>query len=496
MEITDSLVKQITETAYLTKENTKRYRPILRFFYEQYEKMNFMLYKEEVFEALKDKRYFENYTLEQCDSDLTMLIEWKNLSAIQDTSKAYTLEEFKNKKYRYQLTDFTVEIEKLVLKLENLHIEGASLEPTLIERIKNQVLEIENKVYEDAKKVNGWWENLNSDFKRLNDNYQGYIKSFYNIKMQEVAQSKQFIVRKNDLVVYLREFIKELQNSSYEIEGILSNLNIQIEELLLNKVSTVQSKIVRIDKIDEEPSYEEIYLRNKEKWENFKRWFIGDETRESEVVNINEKTSEIIRKITRIANQIAETKGNVNNRKAEYKKIAELFCKTKTIDEAHKLSSVVFGITNTIHLKGNYVRSTDNINSSLIDEEQIILKINPRIREYKEKEKRLPIIDKSLQKKQQMELYIKKQAMMRQAINKYIKDNKIVIEELPENIESEVRKLLLKWISRASQDKYRMTKTEDGKTIILHMPDGNKVCKLNCEDGVLEMPAFVLEFVN
>lgn len=32
MEITDKLTKTISETAYLTKENTKRYRPILRFF--------------------------------------------------------------------------------------------------------------------------------------------------------------------------------------------------------------------------------------------------------------------------------------------------------------------------------------------------------------------------------------------------------------------------------------------------------------------------------
>ena len=32
MEITDKLTKSISETAYLTKENTKRYRPILRFF--------------------------------------------------------------------------------------------------------------------------------------------------------------------------------------------------------------------------------------------------------------------------------------------------------------------------------------------------------------------------------------------------------------------------------------------------------------------------------
>ena len=43
MEITENITKQITETAYLTEENTKRYRPILRFFYEENEKMNYFL---------------------------------------------------------------------------------------------------------------------------------------------------------------------------------------------------------------------------------------------------------------------------------------------------------------------------------------------------------------------------------------------------------------------------------------------------------------------
>ena len=39
--------------------------------------------------------------------------------------KGFTsIEEFKNKKYRYQLTDYSVEIERMVIRLENLSIEG------------------------------------------------------------------------------------------------------------------------------------------------------------------------------------------------------------------------------------------------------------------------------------------------------------------------------------------------------------------------------------
>lgn len=95
MEITETLTKQITETSYLTTENTKRYRPILRYFYEQYEKINYMLYKEDVWNYLKDKPNFENYTIETCENDLTALVNWGNLSALQDTNNVSTVEEFK-----------------------------------------------------------------------------------------------------------------------------------------------------------------------------------------------------------------------------------------------------------------------------------------------------------------------------------------------------------------------------------------------------------------
>ena len=57
-----------------------------------------------------------------------MLTEWKNLNTIQDTRKVSSIEEFKNKKFRYQMSEYSVEIKRLVLRLENLLIEGASLD--------------------------------------------------------------------------------------------------------------------------------------------------------------------------------------------------------------------------------------------------------------------------------------------------------------------------------------------------------------------------------
>ncbi len=492
MEIKEQITKPITETAYLTKENTKRYRPILRFFFEENEKMNYFLYKEDIYEEFVGKVNFENYTIEQAESDLASLVEWKNLIPIQDTEKAYSVEEFKHKKYRYQLSEYSIEIERLILKLENLHIEGSSLEPTLIERIKEQIEKTDTMATKSTQEVYGWWEELNENFKRLNEKYKDYIRSFYNIKMEEVAQSTQFVIRKSDLVRYLKQFIKILQDNSYQIEEKLSNISSQTEQIILNKVLEEQRNTIRINQLEEEFPEELMKERNKGKWENLKRWFIGSVTRQSEVVAINEKTSEIIRKITRIANQIAESKGNISSRKAEYKKIAEMFCATQSLEEAHKLSSLVFGMVNTRHMKGDFIRQTDNINSSLLEEEPFTIEIKPRLRGYKEKTERVLIEDKTEEKQKKIREYMKQREEERQEFEQYIQDHKIEIENLPE-IKPNIRKMILKLIGRANQSEAKETKTEDGKIVKLIYPQEKKRCVLHCEDGNLEMPAFVLE---
>ena len=130
MQITDKLLRSLTEVKYLNADNVDRYRCIMRIFFKNYEKLHYWMYQEEVYAQMKEEPYFAEYRPEQCLQDLTTLTEWKNLNTIQDTRKVTSIEEFKNRKYRYQMSEYSVEIERLVVRLENLFIEGASLEPT------------------------------------------------------------------------------------------------------------------------------------------------------------------------------------------------------------------------------------------------------------------------------------------------------------------------------------------------------------------------------
>ena len=85
MRINETLKKPMLEAKYLNVDNTDRYRPIIRLFYLNYEKLKYWIYQEEVYEELKEDPYFQEYTPEQCQQDLTALTAWGNLITTQDT---------------------------------------------------------------------------------------------------------------------------------------------------------------------------------------------------------------------------------------------------------------------------------------------------------------------------------------------------------------------------------------------------------------------------
>ncbi len=492
-EVTGKLTKQIDEMRYLTAENAWRYRSILRFFYSQSEKMKNWLYKEEIFEALKEYDEFAGYTLEQCKQDLDVLLLWKNLSAYQDTAKVSTVEEFKNKQFRYQMTPYSVEIERLTIRLENLSVESASLEPTLLERLREELKKLPQVARLDEKAVGSWWNGVNNDFKRLNQNYQDYIRDLYSIKAEEMMKTRAFMVFKDRFIEYLRDFVKGLQNHANAIEHILNHLHPDAVALVLKKAIAYELSIPRIDAdIDAVGIRDNISGR----WDSLNAWFLGEHGNPSEAAKLMEITNDIIRKITRYAAQISENRSSAMNRKEEYRKLGEIFDGCGDIKEAHRLSSLSFGIFQMKHLKSDQFRETESINSQIFEEMPGTTLLKPRIRGYQEKAQRTAIVSHA-KKKAAMKKKIRK---IREIENKtmasYVVDGCIDFEKLPV-IEGYVRSTLLKWLSKGIANSERKGKTEDGRIFQVEIPgDQRRRCLLRCADGNLEMPAYVIRFID
>jgi len=492
MEIGVKLTKLLKEVKYLATENTRRYRPIMRYFYYQYEQLQYWLYKEEVYAELKKHPEFAAYTIEECQQDLETLVQWGNLIPVQDTAKARTPEEFKTKQFRYQLSEYAVEIERMTITLENLSVEGASLEPGYIERIREAVGRLPSMADAEPKTAGSWWHGLNADFKSLNQNYQDYIRSFHSLRAEELMKSTAFIAYKDSVIEYLRDFIKGLQTHSYWIEEQLRRFDERMVEKVLLNVFTYEKSIPRLETVGGREIMENIRGR----WHSLRQWFLGSEERSSEVVKLFEITNELIRKITRYAARIVEDLNSAANRKEEYKKLAELFLACNGVGECNKLSALAFGVFNSRHFKGDLERSTESINSSVYAEPPLVVEIRPRTRRYKEKTAKRPIVDKSVQKERLYREYIEKINHEQALIQSYIKDAQIDFAALAAGPElpAHVRITLLHWVSRACSTVSRRGKTENGRIFRLLDPPNGARCVLRCADGALEMPAYIIRF--
>ena len=331
---------------------------------------------------------------------------------------------------------------------------------------------------------------MNSDFVRLNQNYQDYIRDLNSVRAEEMMHTKEFMVFKDRLIEYLRSFIKGLQRNVGVIEEYLRLLDEKAKKQVFEKVTAYQFAIPRIDIELSKKQIEENVIG---RFESIYNWFVATDGHENEAAKLFDATNEIIRRITRYAAELSEKNSLGANRKEEYKKVAELFMKCEDVDEAHKMSAMVFGIERPVHISGDYDRVTDSMNQGVYEEEPICIELKPRIRAYRMKTKRSSIVESTEKKLEIRKKMLQQQKEEMNRIRLLEKDGVIDFSELPV-IEPRIREILLKWISDAMESVDFSSRTDDGRTYQLEKTSGGETCTVHCEDGNFTMPKMRLIF--
>ena len=422
----------INETSYLAVPNAPVYRKIMRCFYREYEKMHFQIYKEDIYQMLKQDKTFTDYTMEQLMTDLEALVKWKNLTPIQDPGRVYTIADYKNKQYRYTMSEYAVEIERLTVRLENLFLESGNLSTNFFVRLEKSLQKAEEIKDSSLKEINEWWGMLQEDFKRLNQNYQDYLRDFYSGKTEQLMKSVEFVVHKDKFIKYLNEFVQELQRHSKRIEQILTDNMSVIEENILERV--IQSELDIPHAVlqlhgNAEPGIRENVMG---KWNSLKNWFIDSQGNECECKKVLKITNDVIRSIIQNAALIVQFQNGGISRKDDYRKFLELFLKCEDLEEAQKLSAHVFGVQKIQHFKTLEPREGDGINESIYKDEPAVFLLKPHTRSYREKKDRRGFTDKSLEKYIQREKYLQKIKRQKEIVMHYIKADKITFSEIEE----------------------------------------------------------------
>lgn len=228
-------------------------------------------------------------------------------------------------------------------------------------------------------------------------------------------------------------------------------------------------------------------------WLNVKAWFLGDGSGTSHYENVLNQTNEAIRRMTRIIQRLGERSQMLRSRKEDYLHLAEWFLRLSDVEEAHKLSSVVFGLFHTKHLYSDHI-PTEDIYTDTWDEVPMVHERVPRIQAYREKTRANAVDNHHDKKTQTRDEYLQQRMYEQQVIGRYLSGGKIELDQLPV-IEPFVRKLFLSWIGKAMARTDRKIKTEYGDEIYVKL-DHSRQIKLQAEDGQLQMPAVTLEFIG
>ena len=488
--------KKVIEASYLTVDKAWSYRAILRYFYMQHERMREFLFPEEVYEHLNSLPGFEDYSEEQLHQDLDQLVRWNNLHAIQETGRARSIEEFKKKRFRYQCTPYTVEFERMLIEMEEGgETFGGSLEKNEFERLYQTLYELEHVMKQSTlptpDECSQLWNDLLTYFQSIKKNTSDYIAYINSEEAEERMHTEAFLVFKDQFTTYLRDFIIELQQTALKIQQLLQSINTTSLQSFLKQVITHKQQV---------PRFEDIAIDDREllqieidKWKSLSIWFLGNEHGESDLEMLEIRTNEQIRRITRIVQRLGERHHYFRSRKKDYLHLAKWFDSFTDVKDAHELSSVVFGVFHTKHVFSDHV-PTDNIYTSVWDENPIHYQTNPRIRNYREKTRPGAIVSQKREKEAMKLKHLRQVQQERQTLENYMKHNEIRLAELPV-IESYVRKILLSWVGKAMNRKNRIFQTEYGQDVKMIMDPTERII-LKAKDGELEMPNITFQFLQ
>lgn len=487
MDNFEVLQKAITETKYLSQENTYRYRPIMRFFYHKYEQAENWLFKEDVYDALKDK--IDNYTMEDLERDLEFLVDNLSLTTVQDVNNINSLADFKYKKYRYQLTDYAIAIERMTIELEEMEVKVASLSPKRFEVLRDLLRKLKTIDSLSNEEIMDTWERLTNEFSDINRNYQDFLKKFHESKTEELLQSTVFLEYKNKMIQYLKDFIQGYLNQAEVIRDILKNMDSGFEATLIKHLEEAERDIPHMATDFNYTKYNQVNLG---KWRSIYKWFVSTNDK-CEGDRLLEVTSNLISTITKCANSLIELHGNMIKRKEEYKHICKLFDTMPNLKEARKLSNAIFGIYKVKHFKGISNKDTD----SLVNSYEVlptIISVLPNDKKIRSEKRHSVIVDKTLKKKEILEEYEKEEEKKKEMLKRFVETKEVVLKG-DVKLTKEERGYLLSLISKIGTSTDYFKEPLFGLNYKVNF-DENESCHIISDDGVLTLPSLSITFVG
>ncbi|CAJ1200249.1 TIGR02677 family protein [Companilactobacillus nantensis] len=477
--------EKVRQFTYLNADNVDRYRRIMRFFYLQNQRMNNLLYKEDILKGVHMSGLSE-YTTNQLDNDLSGLVEWGNLQVQQEMSQPKTIEEYRNKHFRYQITTVGIEIEEFIQALPEEDDNTSDLDSHMFKRFLESLKIINSLSNQDL--LDGW-DDLQTRFDKIRKNATGYIAYLTSSRVEDLMQTTEFLVYKLKFVKYLREFIRSMQQTSIKISLALNSVSqdtitniVKLQEIHeSNKLSLGQQNIEGVEK------------RVRDTWKFMCYWFMDTDSRESEYTNLISQTNEAMSRVTNIIQAITESNLQYHSRSKDYLKIAEWFqvlvdsdeSEEKSFFKANKLSATLFGASKTRHIQSCNM----DVTSQLDDIWKMTVPTTSLT--SKSRKNRPRVANKSFIINSERQEVVRKRKLEernknQQLWNSYLKNGELVLSD-NNHLPKQIRRELIRYFSIAIMTTNHRVSTQLGWIFEIEINPEKKVT-IEFDDGYLTLP--------
>ncbi|MDT2848284.1 TIGR02677 family protein [Vagococcus carniphilus] len=488
------MTEKIWAANYLTVQHVERYRKIMRFFYKKHRQMQGTMYRPDILKMMQSE-FSENYGELEVDQDLENLVAWGNLHKQQEMIRPRSIEEYRNKNFRFQITEEGVLVEEMVYQITTKkHVARGALDEKSINKL---LALLEEFVTQPENKMSLWLE-IRKEFRSVGEDTANYIGYITSPEVDSQMKTEQFLIYKDKFVNYLRDFISSIQSLQYPFIKVVTQLQTIDQTSLIDDLLIKEQEVPTMDDISREEIEEQVLGE----MEALRNWFIGSSSRPSEFENLMIQTDQMIRKITELIYYFSQEIHQYQSRRKDYIQIANWFYEADSLEDTQKMFAGIFGAANTRHF---YVSEGSDAVSTRDDSwelEPSVLYLSKRGRGARKERKASSF---TIDKKKQLERLKEYQLMQetnQKKIESYFKEDLLDFEKIA-CLDSYSRSIFLRWIGLAfssylpqKQKKssimtQRIT-TEFDFTVEVLIDKKQRIL-VNCEDGQLEMPKIVMK---
>lgn len=500
MNVDQRLIKPLSLAKYLSEDNYRRYTVIVHYLYQQrvvyYAPPSLPTLILENIISNDASGLFEDYNLVKLEDDLKRLEDWGNVLSHPDTGHATRIDDFNKRKLRYECTDETIELERMIEKLNSQisKVKG-EMDPELVNSLTSLLLELERFKGLDGKlskqdgvKIGQLWAQILESFEKLRRDSSDYLGVINSKNIDEAMQNKEVSVFRRRFTEYLTDFIISIQRNNFKIEGSIKEIDRALIDKVIQQLIQTQKDKPTFDEPLTDEEYREIFFNQ---WNGLRKWFVYDEFNERYVDFLLKQTNETISRFTKYLEQISERNRLVKNRKKDFEHIARLFRDENNFELCQKSFGGMTNVEKPLFFNSERKRETD-FEQSLYEHipENIRLKTAKDVVTSKaRKQVSVKISEEDLEALRKIEASKRHEEGL---IEEFINNGSVVLSEL-RNVEPFIRSTILQWIQYCNGREEMKGKTEQGVDYKITIRSNDPI-QLHCIDGTLGMPDYLFEF--